>query len=115
MGESAVEAFLAHLSVIRRVAESTQNHALETILFLYRHVLARNLSSLDAVLANRPRHPSTVFSTKEVRRMIAEQPPKVAMGFEALHLMSCQDVGSNLSRNQINKRFPLNGLFEMQL
>ena len=37
MGEPEVEAFLTHLAVNRRVAESTQNQALGAILFLYRH------------------------------------------------------------------------------
>ena len=35
MGEPEVEAFLTHLAVNRRVAESTQNQALGAILFLY--------------------------------------------------------------------------------
>ena len=35
MGEPDVEAFLTHLAVNRRVAESTQNQALGAILFLY--------------------------------------------------------------------------------
>jgi site-specific recombinase XerD len=54
MGEPEVEAFLTDLAVNRRVAESTQNQALGAILFLYRHVLAKDLGSLDAVRANRP-------------------------------------------------------------
>jgi len=41
MGEPEVEAFLTHLAVNRRVAESTQNQALGAILFLYRHVAGR--------------------------------------------------------------------------
>jgi site-specific recombinase XerD len=48
MGEPEVEAFLTHLAVNRRVAESTQNQALGAILFLYRHVLEKDLGSLFA-------------------------------------------------------------------
>lgn len=69
MGEREVEAFLTHLAVNRRVAESTQNQALGAILFLYRHVLSKDLGSLDAVRANRPKRLPTVLSKDEVRRL----------------------------------------------
>ena len=78
MGEKEVEAFLTHLAVNRRVAESTQNQALGAILFLYRHVLEKDLGSLDAVRANRPRRLPTVLSKDEVRRLFAAMPEKGA-------------------------------------
>ncbi len=62
MGEREVEAFLTHLAVNRRVAESTQNQALGAILFLYRHVVRKELGSLDAVRASRPKRLPTVLS-----------------------------------------------------
>lgn len=70
MGEPDVEAFLTHLAVNRRVAESTQNQALGAILFLYRHVLEKELGSLDAVRAKRPKRLPTVLSKDEVRRLL---------------------------------------------
>ena len=76
MSEPEVEAFLTHLAVNRRVAESTQNQALGAILFLFRHVLAKDLGSLDAVRANRPKRLPTVLSKEEVRRLIAAMSPK---------------------------------------
>lgn len=39
MGAAEVEAFLTHLAVAGKVAASTQNQALQALLFLYRHVL----------------------------------------------------------------------------
>lgn len=60
MGEKEVEAFLTHLAVNRRLAESTQNQALGAILFLYRHVLEQPLGSLDAVRASKPKRLPTV-------------------------------------------------------
>lgn len=78
MGEREVEAFLTHLAVNRRVAESTQNQALAAILFLYRHVVVKNLGSFDAVRAKRPKRLPTVLSKEEVRRLIAAMPPKGA-------------------------------------
>lgn len=78
MGEKDLEAFLTHLAVNRRVAESTQNQALGAILFLYRHVLHKDLGSLDAVRANRPNRLPTVLSKEEVRRLFAAMPEKGA-------------------------------------
>jgi site-specific recombinase XerD len=75
MSEAEVEAFLTHLAVNRRVAESTQNQALGAILFLYRHVVRKDLGSLDAVWASRPKRLPTVLSKDEVRRLIAAMPP----------------------------------------
>ena len=76
MGEPEVEAFLTHLAVKRCVAESTQNQALGAILFLFRHILAKDLGSLDAERANRPKRLPTMLSKEEVRRLIAAMPPK---------------------------------------
>jgi site-specific recombinase XerD len=78
MGEPEVEAFFTHLAVNRRVAESTQNQALRAVLFLYRHVLEKDLGSLDAVRANRPKRLPTVLSKAEVRRRFAAMPEKGA-------------------------------------
>ena len=78
MGEREVEAFLTHLAVNRRVAESTQNQALGAIRFLFRHVIRKDLGSLDAVRARRPKRLPTVLSKDEVRRLIAAMPEKGA-------------------------------------
>ncbi|MGD9857258.1 MAG: integron integrase [Planctomycetaceae bacterium] len=78
MGQKEVEAFLTHLAVNRRLAESTQNQALGAILFLYRHVLEKELGSLDAVRARRPKRLPTVLSKEEVRRLLAAMPEKGA-------------------------------------
>jgi integron integrase len=78
IGEREVEAFLTHLAVNRRVAESTQNQALGAILFLFRHVVRKDLGSLDAVRASRPRRLPTVLSKDEALRLIAAMPEKGA-------------------------------------
>lgn len=41
MGEREIGAFLTHLATEKQVSASTQNQAMNAILFLYRHVLAR--------------------------------------------------------------------------
>lgn len=43
MGEAEVKAFVTYLAVSRRVAPTTQNQALAALLFLYRHVLGRDI------------------------------------------------------------------------
>ena len=44
MGPAEVEAFLTHLAVQGRVSASTQNQALQALLFLYRQVLGARVS-----------------------------------------------------------------------
>ena len=71
MGEPEVSAFLSHLAVDRNVAASTQNQALSAILFLYTHVLGRDLDWLEGVIrAKRPRRLPVVLSREEVRRVL---------------------------------------------
>jgi integron integrase len=66
LGAADVEAFLTDLAVRHKVAASTQNQALNAIIFLYRHVLAQELGNIDAVRAKRPRRMPVVLSRAEV-------------------------------------------------
>ena len=72
MGEVEVTAFLTSLAVRRRVSASTQNQALSAILFLYKHVLERELPWLDEVVRAKaaPRLP-VVLSRDEARAVLA--------------------------------------------
>jgi len=54
LGEADVTAFLTHLAVSEQVSASTQNQALGALLFLYRHVLSRDLEGLDGIVRARP-------------------------------------------------------------
>ena len=47
MGASEVGAFLTDLAVRKKVSASTQNQALSSILFLYRHVLGREMGEMN--------------------------------------------------------------------
>jgi integron integrase len=76
LGGADVEAFLNHLAQDRRVAASTQNQALNGIVFLYNRVLVEELGEdhLGRFAAERSKRPGrvpTVLSVNEVRRMIA--------------------------------------------
>jgi integrase len=73
MGRLEVEAFLSHLAVDAKVAASTQNQALQALLFLYRQVLDVELPWLDNVTrASRPKRLPVVLSRAEVRAVLAE-------------------------------------------
>lgn len=72
MGSREIEAFLTHLAVDQKVAASTQNQALSALLFLYRHVLHKDLDlPIDAVRAKRPKRLPTVMTREEVQRVLA--------------------------------------------
>jgi integron integrase len=73
MGPAEVEAFLTHLAVAAKVGASTQNQALQALLFLYRHVLGIELPWLDNVTrASRGRRLPVVLSAAEVRSLLAQ-------------------------------------------
>jgi len=72
MGRAEVEAFLTDLAVERKVAASTQNQALSSLLFLYKEVLELDIGWLtDVVRARRPERLPVVLSAEEVRRVLA--------------------------------------------
>ena len=73
LGPAEVEAFLSHLAVAAKVGASTQNQALQALLFLYRHVLGIELPWLENVTrASRPRRLPVVLSVAEVRSLLAQ-------------------------------------------
>ena len=51
MGGLEIEAFLTHLAVKRKASASTQNQALNAIVFLYKHILARDPGQCNAIRA----------------------------------------------------------------
>ena len=72
MGKEEVEAFLTHLAVDRLVSSSTQNQALQAILFLYREVLKLELPWIDDVVRAKPkRRIPVVLNTSEVQVLLA--------------------------------------------
>jgi integron integrase len=71
MGKAEVEAFLSHLAKAKNVAVSTQNQALNALVFLYREVLHQPLDRLGAIERplRRPKIP-VVLSRVEVNRLL---------------------------------------------
>ena len=73
LGADDVRAFLSHLAIQRRVAPSTQNQALNALLFLYRQVFGIDLPWLQEVVrAKKPARLPTVLTVDEVRAVLAE-------------------------------------------
>ena len=73
MGAVEVEAFLTHLAVEAEVPASTQNQALQALLFLYRQVLEIELPWLENVTrASRPKRLPVVLSADEVNSVLAQ-------------------------------------------
>src|ERR1700719_3660439 len=73
MGAAEVEAFLTHLAVEAKVGASTQNQALQALLFLYRQVLGIELPWLENVTrARRPKRLPVVLTVAEVRSVLAQ-------------------------------------------
>jgi len=83
MGAAEIEAFLTHLAKNEKVSSSTQNQALNALLFLYRNVLQMDIPvQLHALRAKRSAHLPTVLSKDEVMRVLA--------GMQGLHQMMAQ-------------------------
>ena len=76
MAKPEIEAFLSYLAVKRKVSPSTQNQALQALLFLYKQVLEIELPWLDEVVRAKPkRRVPVVLSRSEVRLLLGNVPP----------------------------------------
>src|SRR5262249_38392739 len=71
MGPSEVGQFLTHLAVRRNVASSTQNQALNALLFFYREVLNRELGQVGGVVrARKPQRLPSFLSSAETQQVL---------------------------------------------
>jgi integron integrase len=69
-GAAEVTAFLSWLAVQKRVSASTQNQAMNALVFLYGEVLCQPLGDIDAIRAKRSRRLPAVFTRQEVTRVL---------------------------------------------
>ena len=110
MGEPEINAFLTHLAVKEKVSASTQNQALSALLFVYRHVLGREIGDLGEVIrARKPTRLPVVMTREEVKAVLGNLAgDKWLMASQmygaGLRLMEClrlrvQDI--DFSRNEI--------------
>jgi integron integrase len=113
MREPEINAFLTNLAVKERVSASTQTQAFSAILFLYRHVLHKEIGILEGLIrARKSRHLPVVMTKDEVRAVLGELNGQCRlmagiMYGAGLRLMEClrmrvQDV--DFSANQITIR-----------
>ena len=72
LGEAEVKRFLTWLAVERDVAASTQNQALNALVFLYRDVIERPLGDIaGGARARRPPRLPVVLSREEVSALLS--------------------------------------------
>ena len=70
-GEEKIEKFLTHLAVAENVAPSTQNQAMNALVFLYKKVLKQSLNEeINAVRAAKKTNVPVVLTRDEVRGII---------------------------------------------
>ena len=71
MGEEEIGQFFSGLATDRHVSASTQNQALNAILFLYREVLRKKIGYVDGVIrAKRPHRLPVVLTRQEVTSIL---------------------------------------------
>jgi len=73
MGTHEVERFLTYLAFDLNVAASTQNQALNALVFLYKQALKREFACMENISrAKRPQRLPTVFSKEEIMRLLPQ-------------------------------------------
>jgi len=78
--------YLSHLAVKQRVSASTQNQAFNAILFLFRHVLGKEVGDLDnTVRAKRGQKIPVVLTVEEVKNLFAHMTGKSLLIAELLY------------------------------
>jgi integron integrase len=113
MGQPELNAFLSHLAVKERVGASTQTQALSALVFLYRHVLDRDVGLLEGVVrARRPGRVPVVLTRAEVRRLLAHLDGTVLLvctllygsGLRLLECLRLRVKDIDLDRHEITVR-----------
>ncbi|MFG0263290.1 MAG: integron integrase, partial [Novipirellula sp. JB048] len=72
IGASDVEAHLTDLAVDGNVAASTQNRAFYALLYLFEHLLKREMGEVNAIRSNKGKQIPTVLSVEEIERIFAQ-------------------------------------------
>ena len=113
MSGPEVTAFLSHLAAELAVSASTQNQALNALMFLYGEVLHQPLGELDAFArAKRPARLPEVLSREETRRLLAAVGDEYRLplsllygtGLRVMELLRLRVKDLDLERRQITVR-----------
>jgi integron integrase len=113
MGEAEISQYISYLAVKKNVAASTQNQALNAIVFLYKQVLKRDLGDFGSMeRAKRPKRLPTVLTKDEANLVLTVMSGTNALMAKLLYgcglrLMEClrlrvKDV--EFERNQVTVR-----------
>jgi len=70
--EAEIRSFLTSLAVEGNVAPNTQGQAKSALLFLFQHVLSREVGFLDIVSADKPERLPVVLSRQDIARLLPE-------------------------------------------
>ena len=71
MAEPEINAYLTHLAVKKKVSSSTQNQALSALLFLYRHVIGKEIGDFGKIIrARRSKRLPVVLTREEVKLLL---------------------------------------------
>jgi len=95
MGEKEISQYISYLAVKRNVAASTQNQALNAIVFLYKRALNRELGDFGSMeRAKRPKRLPTVLTKNEADLVLTVMSGKYALMAKLLYgcglrLMEC--------------------------
>lgn len=80
ISEEHARSFLTYLAVKQRVAAATQQQAFNAVLFLFRNVLGKPITSLaETIRSRKPKRLPVVLTREEVRRLIAVLPEPYAL------------------------------------
>jgi integron integrase len=107
-GEQLAE-FLSHLATVGQVAASTQNQALNAVLFLYREVLHEERVVAEFERVRRPARLPEVLSRSEVNKVLAAAVPEPRLplqmlygtGLRLMELLRLRIKDVDFERNQI--------------
>ncbi|GAB3027791.1 integron integrase [Bowmanella dokdonensis] len=79
MGNAEIERFLSYLAVRRQVSAATQNLALCAIVFMYRHLLNREIADLNYSYTRTPKNLPTVLGADEVAAILGQMRGKIRL------------------------------------
>lgn len=98
LGTEEIKSFINHLAVNRHVSSSTQNQALQGILYLYKNVLRKDVGWIEDIKhSTRVKHLPVVFSKREVIKIFEhlEGIPKLIVSLlygSGLRLSECLNL-----------------------
>jgi integron integrase len=85
MSGEQLAAFLTHLATVGQVAASTQNQALNALMFLYREVLHEERAVAEFERVRRPARLPVVLSRNEVNKVLAAVAPEHRLPLQLLY------------------------------